>query len=252
MAITSKMHHDGVRAVTMDYPPVNALPVEGWFAIAEALNEAGRDPDTRVVVLRAEGRGFNAGVDIKEMQATEGFSAILGANRGCYLAFKAIYECPVPVIAAVNGFCLGGGVGLAGSADIIVASEDAYFGVPEVDRGALGAATHLSRLVPAHLLRTLYYTSRTITAQRLAELGSVAEIVPADRLDAAAFALADEIAAKDTRVVRAAKEALNGIDPVDVVKSYRWEQGFTFELNLGGVADDLRDDFVATGHSAAK
>lgn len=252
MAITSKMHHDGVRAVTMDYPPVNALPVEGWFAISEALDAAGKDPDTRVVVLRAEGRGFNAGVDIKEMQATDGFSAILGANRGCYLAFKSIYECPVPVIAAVNGFCLGGGVGLAGSADIIVAAEDAYFGVPEVDRGALGAATHLSRLVPAHLLRTLYYTSRTITAQRLAELGSVAEVVAADRLDAAAFALADEIAAKDTRVVRAAKEALNGIDPVDVVKSYRFEQGFTFELNLGGVADDLRDDFVGTGSAPAK
>ncbi|WP_461170955.1 enoyl-CoA hydratase family protein [Arthrobacter sp. Z1-15] len=252
MAITSKMHHDGVRAVTMDYPSVNALPVAGWFAISDALNEAGQDPDTRVVVLRAEGRGFNAGVDIKEMQATDGFSAILGANRGCYLAFKSIYECPVPVIAAVNGFCLGGGVGLAGSADIIVASEDAYFGVPEVDRGALGAATHLSRLVPAHLLRTLYYTSRTITAQRLAELGSVAEVVPVGRLDEAAFALADEIAAKDTRVVRAAKEALNGIDPVDVVKSYRFEQGFTFELNLGGVADDLRDEFVAAGPSSAK
>lgn len=251
MSITSKMHHDGVRAVTMDYPPVNALPVAGWFAIADALKAAGEDPDTRVVVLRAEGRGFNAGVDIKEMQATEGFGAILGANRGCYLAFKAIYECPVPVIAAVNGFCLGGGVGLAGSADAIVAGEDAYFGVPEVDRGALGAATHLSRLVPAHLLRTLYYTGRTITAQRLAELGSVSEVVAADRLDEAAFAMADEIAAKDTRVIRAAKEALNGIDPVDVVQNYRFEQGFTFELNLGGVADELRDDFVSTGPASA-
>ncbi|MFJ7751036.1 enoyl-CoA hydratase family protein [Arthrobacter sp. NPDC097144] len=252
MSITSKMHHDGVRAVTMDYPPVNALPVAGWFAIADALQAAGKDPDTRVVVLRAEGRGFNAGVDIKEMQATEGFNAILAANRGCYLAFKAIYECPVPVIAAVNGFCLGGGVGLAGSADVIVAGEDAYFGVPEVDRGALGAATHLSRLVPAHLLRTLYFTSRTITARRLAEFGSVAEVVPADRLDGAAFAIADEIASKDTRVIRAAKEALNGIDPVDVVKSYRWEQGFTFELNLRGVADELRDDFVAAAPSSAE
>ncbi|MFZ3416310.1 enoyl-CoA hydratase family protein [Arthrobacter sp. 3Tela_A] len=251
MGIKSKMHQDGVRVVTMDYPPVNALPVAGWFGISDALKKAGSDADTRVVVLRAEGRGFNAGVDIKEMQATSGHTAILGANRGCYEAFKSIYECPVPVIAAVNGFCLGGGVGLAGSADTIVASDDAYFGVPEVDRGALGAATHLSRLVPAHLLRTLYYTSRTITAQRLAELGSVAEVVPAEALDETAFAYAAEIASKDTRVIRAAKEALNGIDPVDVVKSYRFEQGFTFELNLAGVADDLRDDFVASGTSSA-
>ena len=74
----------------------------------------------------------------------------------------------MPVIAAVNGFCLGGGVGLVGNADCIVASDDAYFGVPEVDRGALGAATHLARLVPPHLMRTLYFTGRTITAADLA------------------------------------------------------------------------------------
>ena len=248
MTINSTMHHDGVRVVTMDYPPVNALPAAAWFDIATAMNEASTDAGTRVVVLRAEGRGFNAGVDIKEMQRSAGFSALLDANRGCFLAFKAIYECAVPVISAVNGFCLGGGVGLVGSSDSIVASDDAYFGVPEVDRGALGAATHLSRLVPAPLLRTLYYTSRTISAQRLAELGSVVEVVPRDRLDDTALALADEIAAKDTRVVRAAKAALNFIDPVDVVKSYRFEQGFTFELNLAGVADERRDEFVAPGH----
>lgn len=247
MAIKSAMHHDGVRVVTMDYPPVNALPVAGWFGISQALDEASKDPNTRAVVLRAEGRGFNAGVDIKEMQSTDDFQAILGANRGCYAAFKSIYECAVPVIAAVNGFCLGGGVGLVGNADTIIASDTAYFGVPEVDRGALGAATHLARLVPAHMLRTLYFTSRNITAQRLAEFGSVAEVVSADKLDETAFAYADEIAAKDPRVMRAAKEALNGIDPIDVLKSYRFEQGFTFELNLGGVADELRDDFVATG-----
>jgi enoyl-CoA hydratase len=251
MTITSAMHHNGVRIVTMNYPPVNALPVEGWFAIADAMKDASVDAETRVVVLRAEGRGFNAGVDIKEMQNTSGFNALLGANRGCFLAFKSIYECAVPVIAAVNGFCLGGGVGLVGSSDTIIASDDAYFGVPEVDRGALGAATHLSRLVPAHLLRALYFSSRTITAQRLNELGSVLDVVPRDALDEKAIAFADEIAAKDTRVVRAAKEALNAIDPVDVNRSYRFEQGFTYELNLAGVADERRDEFVAR-HDAGK
>lgn len=247
MAINSAMHSNGIRVVTMDYPPVNALPVAGWFGIGAALDEASKDPSTRAVILRAEGRGFNAGVDIKEMQSTTDFDAILGANRGCYAAFKSIYECAVPVIAAVNGFCLGGGVGLVGNADTIIASDTAYFGVPEVDRGALGAATHLARLVPAHMLRTLYFTSRTISAPRLAELGSVAEVVSADKLDETAFAYAGEIASKDPRVMRAAKEALNCIDPIDVNKSYRFEQGFTFELNLGGVADELRDEFVATG-----
>jgi enoyl-CoA hydratase len=236
----------------MDAPPVNALTVQGWFDLAAALDDAGRDPDTKVVVLRAEGRGFNAGVDIKEMQNTEGFDALLGANKGCYAAFKAVYECAVPVIAAVHGFCLGGGIGLVGNADCIVASEDAYFGVPEVDRGALGAATHLARLVPPHLMRALYFTGRTITARDLLPHGSVLEVVPRERLDDAALTVAAEIAAKDPRVIRTAKEALNGIDPVDVNKSYRFEQGFTFELNLSGVSDELRDEFAGTDKANQK
>jgi enoyl-CoA hydratase len=186
-------------------------------------------------------------VDIKEMQRTSGFDALIGANRGCFAAFKAVYECAVPVVAAVNGFCLGGGVGIVGNADTIVASDDAFFGVPEVDRGALGAATHLARLVPPHLMRTLYFTGRTIKAADLVPHGSVLEVVPRDQLDDAALAVAGEIAKKDTRVIRMAKEALNGIDPIDVNRSYRFEQGFTMELNLAGVSDEHRDEFVATG-----
>lgn len=249
MPITSDLRPDGIRVVTMDAPPVNALTVQGWYDVAAALDEAGRDLDTRVVVLRAEGRGFNAGVDIKEMQNTTGFDALIGANKGCFAAFKAVYECAVPVIAAVNGFCLGGGVGLVGNADCIVASDDAYFGVPEVNQGALGAATHMARLVPQHMMRTLYFTARTIKAADLVQFGSVLEVVPRDELDDAALKVAGEIAGKDTRVIRAAKEALNGIDPIDVNKSYRFEQGFTFELNLAGVSDELRDDFAGTDKS---
>lgn len=247
MSVSTEVVNGKLAVVTMDYPPVNALPVAGWFAVADAMKEAARDPQIRAVLLRAEGRGFNAGVDIKEMQKTAGFDALVGANRGCYEAFKAIYECEVPVVAAVNGFCLGGGVGLVGNCDTIIASDDAYFGVPEVDRGALGAATHLSRLVPQHLMRTLYFTSRTIPARDLVGHGSVLEVVPRAQLDDAALALAGEITAKDPRVLRAAKAALNGIDPIDVNKSYRFEQGFTFELNLAGVADEHRDEFVHTG-----
>src|SRR3954463_13943062 len=249
MGVSSTLRDDHIRVVTVDFPPVNALPVQGWFDLAAALDEAGRALPTHVVVLRAEGRGFNAGVDIKEMQHTVGFDALIGANRGCFAAFKAVYECAVPVIAAVHGFCLGGGVGLAGNADIVVASEDAYFGVPEVRQGALGAATHLARLVPQHLMRTLYFTARTIPAKDLVQFGSVLEVVPRDELDDAALAVAADIAAHDTRVIRAAKECLNGIDPIDVNKSYRFEQGFTMELNLAGVSDELRDEFAGTEKS---
>src|SRR5699024_2413596 len=126
---------------------------------------------------------------------------------------SAVYECEVPVIAEVHGFCLGGGIGLVGNADVVVASEDATFGLPEVDRGALGAATHLARLVPQHLMRTLYYTASTIDAHQLHHHGSVYRVVPRAELDEAALILAREIAAKDTQLIRAAKQALNGIDP---------------------------------------
>ncbi|WP_211261138.1 enoyl-CoA hydratase family protein [Pseudonocardia acaciae] len=241
--ITTGSAADGVVEVVMDAPPVNALTAAGWHALADALRRAGEDPDTRVVVLRAEGRGFNAGVDIKELQACPDNSAIIGVNRGCAAAFAAVYDCPVPVIAAVHGYCLGGGVGLVGNADVIVASEDATFGLPEVDRGALGAATHLSRLVPQHLMRAMVYTAKPATAAQLHAFGSVHSVVPAGRLREAALELAREIAAKSPVIIRAAKESLNGIDPWDVKRSYRYEQGFTFELNLSGVADEVRDGF---------
>jgi len=237
---------DGVAVVTVDFPPVNALPVRGWYALADALRAAGRDPDVRAVVLNAAGRGFNAGVDIKEIQAAEGHSGLLGANRGCFEAFAAVYECEVPVIAAVHGHCLGGGIGLAGNADAVVATEDATFGLPELDRGALGAATHLARLVPPPLLRALSYTGRTVTARQLERYGAVWALAPdASRLLETALELAREIAAKDGRLLRLAKEALNGIDPVDVRRSYRYEQGFTYEASLAGLGDRHRDAFVS-------
>jgi enoyl-CoA hydratase len=250
MGTTHSVDERGIAEVVMDHPPVNALTVAGWFELAEMVRTLGEDRGVRAVVLRAAGRGFNAGVDIKEMQANEGFDALVGANRGCYAAFAAVYDCAVPVIAAVHGYCLGGGIGLVGNADVIVASEDATFGLPEVDRGALGAATHLSRLVPQHLMRAMVYTSATATAAQLHHYGSVLRVVPRDELRAAALAVAGEIAAKSPTVIRAAKESLNGIDLWDVKRSYRFEQGFTFELNLTGVADEARDAFVSTGEAA--
>jgi enoyl-CoA hydratase len=235
---------DHIAEVVVDVPPVNALTVAQWFELAEAVRSAGADDEVRAVVLAAEGKGFNAGVDIKEMQSTEGFSALVGANRGCFAAFAAVYECAVPVIAAVHGFCLGGGIGLVGNADIIVASDDATFGLPEVKQGALGAATHLARLVPQHRMRHMVYTAERATAQELASYGSVLAVVPREELRARARTVAAQIAEVDPVVMRAAKESLNGIDPVDVRRSYRYEQGFTFELNLTGASDKARDAFV--------
>ena len=235
--------HPGVAEVVIDHPPVNALDVAGWFALADALTAAGRVHDNRVVILRALGRGFCAGVDIKEINA-KGDDALVGVNRGCAAAFGAVYDCEVPVIAAVQGFCLGGGIGLVGNADVVIASRDATFGLPEVDRGALGAATHLARLVPQHAMRKMVYTAQAITADELARYGSVAAVVEPEDLATASLALADQIATKSPTIIRRAKESLNGIDPVDVKRSYRFEQGFTYELHVRGVADEQRAAFV--------
>ncbi len=245
------MNSDGIVEVVVDFPPVNAIPVAGWFELAEQVTAAGEDPSTRAVILRAEGRGFNAGVDIKEMQATEGFDALLGANRGCWAAFKAVYECQVPVITAVHGYCVGGGIGLAGNSDILLAAEGTTFSLPEVDRGALGAATHLARLVPPLKMRAMVLTCEPATAEQLHAWGSVHAVVPTAELADKAREVARTFQSKIPRVVRVAKECLNNIDPVDVNRSYRFEQGFTFELNLAGVADEARDAFVSDGKKSA-
>lgn len=235
---------DGIAEVVVDYPPVNAIPVKGWFELAEVIAALGADPSVRAVVLRAEGRGFNAGVDIKEMQQTEGFDALLGANRGCWESFKAVYECKVPVITAVHGYCVGGGIGLAGNSDILIAAKGTKFALPEVDRGALGAATHLARLVPPLKMRAMVLTCEPATAEELHAWGSVHAVVDEEVLADKAREVARTFTKKIPSVVRVAKECLNNIDPVDVNRSYRFEQGFTFELNLAGVADEARDAFV--------
>ena len=107
-----------------------------------------------------------------------------------------------------------------------------------------GAATHLARLVPQPLMRAMVYTCRTVTAQQLLAFGTVLDVVPPAELRSTARQLARQIAAKDPAVIRLAKQSLNGIDPVDVKRSYRYEQGFTFELNLSGVSDAARQAFV--------
>lgn len=232
-----------VAEVVIDFPPVNAIPIQSWFDLAEILLRQGKDPRISVVILAAEGRGFCAGPDMKEL-STGGREALIQINRACYAAFAAVFDCEVPVIAAVQGFCVGGGIGLVGNADIVVASADAVFGLPEVDRGALGAATHLSRLVPGHRMRAMVYTGENATAQELKSYGSVLEVVPREQLHEVAREIAAKIAAKHPTVIRRAKESVNGIEAVDPRASYRFEQGFTFELNLSDVPDEARRAYV--------
>lgn len=242
MSIDVRIDEAGIAELVLNHPPVNALDARGWARLAETVEALGRNPAVRVVLIAAEGRGFCAGVDIKEL-AADG-RKIVDVNRGCYDAFAAIYDCPVPVISAVHGFCLGGGIGIAGASDIVIASEDASFGLPEIDRGALGAATHLMRLVGMQKTRRMLYTGEPIPAAEVHRLGGVESVVPREALRAEARALAAKIAAKSPKAVRLAKWSLNGIELLDIKKSYRFEQGFTLELYTSPDSQEARDAFV--------
>lgn len=243
MTIHQSVSEDGVLELVMDNPKVNALPIADTFALAEILDGVKRRSEITAVVLTATGRGFCAGVDIKEMQAMPDHEGILGVNQACAEAFRAVYECAVPVVCAVNDFCLGTGIGLAGSADVVIAAEGVRFGLPEVDNGALGAATHLGRLVPEKYLRWMLYSCEPVSAEQLLEWGTVLRVVPLPDLMDTARKVAGVIASKSAPVIRAAKASLNGIDHPPMT-SYRFEQGFTYELNLQGRGDEARDAFL--------
>ena len=195
---------EGVAEVVIANPPVNALDSAGWFAFAEAVQTVGARDDVNCVVIRAEGRGFQAGVDIKEL--AEDGTKIVDVNRGCYDTFAAIYDCPVPVISAVHGYCLGGGIGISGASDIVIASEDATFSLPEIDRGALGAATHLMRLFGMQKTRRMLYTGEAIDAQKALDIGLAWRVVPHHDLMAEARALADRLCRAAPLAARATKE----------------------------------------------
>ena len=244
MAITSTIDDDGIAVVTMHNPPVNALTVADTWAIRDAFEALGRDPDARVAILTAEGKGFNAGIDIKEMQSVDGFEHLLASGAACYAAFEQIYRTPIPVIAAVNDFCMGLGVGLVGSCDILIASTKARFGLPEVDNGALGCASHLAKFVPPFKLREMVMTCEPVSAEQLHAWGTVYKLTEPDDLMAEAMSTARRLIKKQPRVLSAAKQALNAIDPHDLANNYRLEQGFTYELNLQGDGDEARDAFV--------
>jgi len=232
----------GVAEVYIDHPPVNAPDSTGWNKIAETISELGRNDDVGCIILSAKGKGFCAGADIKEL-AADG-SLITQVNAGCWNAFAAIHDCQVPVVAACHGYVLGGGIGLAGSCDIIVASDDASFGLPEIDRGALGAASHLMRMFPIQKVRKMLFTGEPIDAAEAYRLGALEWIGPRDELMQAARAIAASIASKSPKAMRLAKECMNGIELLDIKTSYRFEQGFTLELYTSPDSQEARDAFV--------
>ncbi|MCP4302762.1 MAG: enoyl-CoA hydratase family protein [Gammaproteobacteria bacterium] len=233
---------DGIAELIFNHPPVNAFDSLTWFAIANAIDELGRNDDVRVIIVAAEGKGFCAGVDIKELAADAG--KIIDVNRGNFDTFKAIHRNPKPVIVALHGFVLGGGIGISGAADIIVASECAHFGIPEVDRGAMGGGAHLQRMFPVQKVRYMYFTGEFIDAAEAFRLGAIERVVPREQLMDVAREIAAKIAAKSPAMIRLAKEALTGVEDGNLEDKYRWEQGFTFEAYTLSDSQEAREAFV--------
>lgn len=233
---------NGVAELVFCKPSVNAFSSAEWFAISKQLDDLGDNPEVKVIVVRAEGKGFCAGVDIKELAADS--TRIVAVNKGNYDTFKSIHLNPKPVIVALHGFVLGGGIGISGAADIIVASECARFGVPEVDRGAMGGGAHLQRMFPVQKVRYMYYTGDFIDAQEAYRLGAVERVVPREQLRDTALEIAAKIAEKSSPMIQLAKEALTGIEDGDLEDKYRWEQGFTLQAYTNDDSQEARDAFV--------
>ncbi len=233
---------NGIAELILNAPPVNAFDSAGWFAIADEINALGENNAVRAIIVAAEGKGFCAGVDIKELAADS--SAILKVNRGNYDTFQAIHLNPKPVIVGLHSFVLGGGIGISGAADIIVASDCTRFGVPEIDRGAMGGGAHLQRMFPVQKVRYMYFTGAFIDAAEAYRLGAIERVVPRDEVLANCREIAATIATKSPAMVRLAKEALTGIEDGNLEDKYRLEQGFTYEAYTMGDSQEARDAFV--------
>jgi enoyl-CoA hydratase len=241
---------DRIAHVVFNHPPVNAFDTAGWEQIHQLIAAAGANDGVRCLLIRAEGRGFCGGVDIKEMQAHP--ERIVQLNRHNYLTAIAVRQCPVPVISALHGFVIGGGVNIAGASDALIAAAGAYFSLPEIDRGAMGGAAFMSRMLPLHKVRAAFFTGGRVPIEEAYRLGAVEKIVPPERLVEEAVAFAQVIAAKSRTALVLAKEALNGLEPRDPGLGYRFEQGFTLEMYMHEDSQKARDEFVHGKGKTAK
>lgn len=220
----------GIGVITFDRPPVNAMTAESYAEVGRVFRDLAKRDELRVVMLTsASDRAWIAGRDINEFLA---MTVEIAEQRAPLVreCFWAVLELPVPTIAVVNGAALGAGLLMASMSDIIIASSNAVFGLPEINVGSLGGAKHLSRLVPQHKVRKMMLTGERVTAAEFHRLGVVDQVVEPDKLMDAARAVAEDIASKSPVAIRLAKEVLNRIEPMDLLPGYTVEQQYTAKL----------------------
>ncbi len=243
---TEHLTADGVLELIIDRPPVNAFSIGLLRDLASRL-EAVRDQEAvRAVVLRAAGRGFCGGGDVKEVEGLPGFEGILGQSAGSLGLSLAITKCAVPVVCGVHAYCIGVGVLAAASADILVAARDTRFVLAEIDNGATAGAVQALRLMPEKRVRAAMMTAEPVLAQELYALGSVYRLVDTpNAVTEEARAIAVRIAAKNPAAMRRMKISLNNSTRSDeLLTLYRAEMSYTYELNILGDASAGRSAFI--------
>lgn len=218
---------DDVLRITIDRAPVNAMTLDMFADLTRTFAELHGSRRARAVVLTASGsRAFCAGADVKELsQKTVEISIERSAVTRA--TFEAIRQSPVPVIAAVNGAAIGGGMVIAACCDLILAAAGTTFKLPEIQVGSLGGARHILTMVPEKVVRRLALTGEAITAEKLEAMGALYGVVPADELQDAAMALATRISDFAPGIVRLMRESITIATEMPVYGGYRIEQLFT-------------------------
>jgi enoyl-CoA hydratase len=233
MGVLTVTNRGGVATVVFDRPPVNAMDSATYTEVRDTFTAFRDDAGVRAVVFTAAGeRAFIAGADLKEYAEPPEPSISATVDPGLLprQAMWAIYDCAVPVVGAINGPALGGGMAWAACCDVLVAAEGATFAAPEINVGLLGASTHLVRMVGPYLARELFFTGRAITAEDLHARGVISRVVPRPALLEAAQELAAEMAAKSPLALRLAKESMNRVEGLPLQEAYRLEQEYTNRL----------------------
>ena len=227
--VRSETPRRGVRRLVIDRPPVNALSTDVYRDIRSAF-ESLRGTDCKVVELTGEGKVFCAGNDVRqfaEMEPEAAADMLFDARQ----AFWSVYDCPLPVVALVNGAALGSGFALASCCDIIIASDRATFGLPELNVGVLGGSKFGTRILPELAMRRLFFTAETVSAAEMVRLGAPITVVPHDELEEAARNISERISSKSARVLRFAKESLNRVEHLDLKAGYEYEQTYTIRMS---------------------
>lgn len=235
---------DHIALVTLNRPPVNAFNRELRERVIAVFDEISERDDVRVAVLTGAGKVFCAGADLKDRPDPSRLGAFHSHNRVTRETGNAIRECAKPVIAAVNGHALGAGLGLMAACDIFLASENATFGMPEIDVGLAGGASMLRTLFGRSLTRRMFYTGIRISAAELYRRGVIEACTAPEDLLPEAMKIAAEIASKSPLAIAYAKQAVTMVDLMPQRDAYRFEQNFTMALSRTEDAKEARMAFI--------